>query len=207
MQSALFALAFGGDDDDEEGEGMSPKAEAKAARIANGMADSLLRGLGVGGAVVATVKNMLIKFFDQEKKGYRADHAYTLIQGLNISPPIGSKARKVYNATQTYKFNRDVIKDMGFDINNPGYEAVGDIVSGTTNVPLDRVVQHVNNAKNALDKRNEAWQRIASILGWNAWDLNIPDREVDKAKLKLKKKKASEKKFKAKIKKLNKAKK
>jgi len=205
MQSALFAIAFGGDDDEEMVE--NPALEKKAIRIANGMADSVLRGLGVGGAVVATVKNMVLKFLEQEKKGYRADHAYTMMQGLNISPPIGSKARKIYSATQTYKFNRDEVKEMGFDIDNPGYDAVASVISGTTNVPLDRVLANIDNVRNALDKRNQAWQRMASLMGWNAWDLNIPDREVDKVKRELKQKKAREKKFKAKIKKLNLAKK
>ena len=37
------------------------------------------------------------------------------------------------------------IKEMGFDIENPAYSAVGDIVSGATNVPLDRVVNNINN--------------------------------------------------------------
>ena len=51
-------------------------------RTINGMLDTILRGTGVYGAVVSTVKNMVIKFIEQEKKGYYADHAYTLIEGL-----------------------------------------------------------------------------------------------------------------------------
>ena len=193
LQSAVFALAFGDDEEDDEDK-MSEKEKRKAVRVANNMADSLLRGLGVQGAAVATVKNMIIKFLEQEKRGYRADHAYTMIEGLNISPPIGSKARKVYSATQTYKFNRDAIKEMGFDIDNPAYEAVGNIVSGTTNVPLDRVIANLNNVRAAMDKNNAAWQRISVLLGWNAWDVGIPDREVEKVKQEIKKRKAEERK-------------
>ena len=35
---------------------------------------------------------------------------------------------------------------------------------------------------NALDKNNEAWQRIALTLGWNTWDLGIdpPGRKKKK---------------------------
>ena len=193
MQQGLFALAFDDDEEDDKDK-MSPTQKKRATRLVNGMADSVLRGLGVQGAVVATVKNMIIKFLDQEKRGYRADHAYTMMEGLNISPPIGSKARKVYSATQTYKFNRDAIKEMGFDINNPAYEAVGNLVSGTTNVPLDRAVKIVDNVKGSLDRENAAWQRIALLLGWNRWDLDIPDREVEKVKKDIKKRKAEEKK-------------
>ena len=205
LQQAMFALAFGDDEEDEEK--MTEKQKKKTQRLAHGMLDSLLRGLGVQGAVVATVKNMVIKFLEQEERGYRADHAYTLIEGLNISPPIGSKARKVYNATQTYKFNRDAIKEMGFDIDNPAYEAVGDLVSGTTNVPLDRVINNINNVRAAMDKNNAAWQRIATLLGWNTWNVDIPERELEKVKADIKKRKAEEKKRKKEEEKRNKLKK
>ena len=193
LQSAMFALAFADDEEDDEDK-MTEAQKKKTARVANNMVDSLLRGLGVQGAAVATIKNMIIKFLDQEKRGYRADHAYTLIEGLNISPPIGSKARKVYSATQSYKFNRDAIKEMGFDINSPAYEAVGNIVSGTTNVPLDRVISNINNLRAAMDKNNAAWQRVSTLLGWNRWDIGIPNRELEKVKAEIKKRKAEERK-------------
>ena len=93
-----------------------------------------------------------------------------------------------------YKFNRDAIKEMGFDIDNPAYEAVGNFVSGTTNVPLDRVIANLNNVRAAMDKNNAAWQRISVLLGWNAWDVGIPDREVEKVKQEIKKRKAEERK-------------
>ena len=52
LQQALFAmLAF--DDETEEEE------KNRLANIANGMADSLLFGLGFGGAAISTVKNVL----------------------------------------------------------------------------------------------------------------------------------------------------
>ena len=193
MQKALFAMLYAQDEEDEE-EKMTDAEKKKITNLVNGMADSILRGLGVGGAVVSTVKNMLIKFLQQEKKGYRADHAYTLIESLNISPPIGSKARKIYNATQTYKFNRDAVKEMGLDINNPALEAIANVVSGTTNVPLDRALQNVNNVIDALDKRNAAWQRIATLMGWPSWQVDVPNREVEKAKRDIKQRKAEEKK-------------
>ena len=50
LQSALFAMLF---DDDEKDEEFFAK---KKDRIANSMIDGILRGSGVGGAVVSTVK-------------------------------------------------------------------------------------------------------------------------------------------------------
>ena len=109
-----------------------------------------------------------------------------------MSPPIGSKIRKLYSATQSVKFNRDEIAEMGFDIDNPAYDAVANTVSAVTNVPLDRAVRITDNARAALDKNNEAWQRVALVLGWNTWDLGIqPNKQNTGKKRKNKKREIS----------------
>ena len=174
LQSALFALAFS--DEEEE------KEKQRYSRIANSMADTILRGTGVYGAAASTLKNIALQFVKQEKKGSRADHAYTIIEGVNLSPPIGSKIRKLYSATQAVKFNRDEIAEMGFNIDNPAYDAVANTVSAVTNVPLDRAVRITDNARAALDKNNEAWQRVALVLGWNTWDLGIQPNKQNTGK-------------------------
>ena len=73
-------------------------------------------------------------------------------------------------------------KGMGVDIDNPTYDAFGNIVSGVTNLPLDRAIKKVRNVRASLDERNAAWQRIATLLGWTTWDVGIENYEVDKAK-------------------------
>jgi len=181
LQSALFALMF--TDEEEE------KEKERYANLVNNMADTILRGTGVYGAAASTIKNVALEFIKQEKKGWRADHAYTMLDAINISPPIGSKARKIYGATQTMKFNRDEIKEKGFSLDNPAYEAVGNVVSATVNVPLDRAIRITNNTKEALNKNNEAWQRIALALGWNTWDLGMKPVKVKKEKEEKKKRK------------------
>ena len=181
LQSALFALMFS--DEEEE------KEKERYANLVNNMADTILRGTGVYGAALSTIKNVALEFIKQEKKGSRADHAYTMLDAINISPPIGSKARKIYGATQAVKFNRDEIKEKGFSLDNPAYEAVGNVVSATVNVPLDRAIRITNNTKEALNKNNEAWQRIALLLGWNTWDLGIQKDKVKEKKKKKNKKK------------------
>ena len=181
LQSALFALMF--TDEEEE------KEKERYANLVNNMADTILRGTGVYGAALSTIKNVALEFIKQEKKGSRADHAYTMLDAINISPPIGSKARKIYGATQAVKFNRDEIKEKGFSLDNPAYEAVGNVVSATVNVPLDRAIRITNNTKEALNKNNEAWQRIALLLGWNTWDLGVQKDKVKEKKKKKNKKK------------------
>ena len=165
LQNALFALAF---DDIEE-----DKEKEKYARIANNMADTILRGTGIYGAVISTLKNIALEFVDQNKKGYRADHAYTLIEAVNLSPSIGSKARKIYASTQAIKFNSDEIMTKGFHIDNPMYEVIANGIAAGTNAPLDRALRITQNAREAINKENQAWQRIALVLGWNTWDLGM----------------------------------
>tara|TARA_R100000900_G_scaffold82130_1_gene64419 strand:+ start:17973 stop:25346 length:7374 start_codon:yes stop_codon:yes gene_type:complete len=167
LQSALFALAFEDDEDEKE-----KQLGKKGARIINNMADTVLRGTGVYGAAAATVKNIILKFREQDQKGFNADHTYTVIEFANLSPPVGSKLRRLYSGIQTYKFNKDIIPEYGYaDPGNPIYQSIGNVTAAFTNVPLDRIVNKVNNVRASLNRENAAWQRIANFLGWNTWDV------------------------------------
>ena len=180
MQNAMFGLLF--EDEEEKGD---DRYDKKKVRMLNSMSDTILRGIGVYGAAVSTIKNIALKFAQEEASG-RPDHAHTIIEAVNLSPPIGSKIRKVYSATQTYKFNKEEIKEKGFALDNPAYGAVGNVISAGTNIPTDRVYNIVNNAQAALDKNNKAWQRIAVALGWNTWDVGIERKKFEKDKEKIK---------------------
>jgi hypothetical protein len=190
LQSALFALMF--EDDEDEKEEMLGK---KGPRILNNMADTILRGTGIYGAGVSTVKNIILKFREQEAKGFRADHTYTVIEFMNLSPPIGSKARRLYSGIQTYKFNKDIIPEYGFGLGNPIYQSIGNVVAAATNVPLDRLFNKINNVRASLNRENETWQRIANFLGWNTWDVGSEyDPSLKKLKEKVKKQKKRDRK-------------
>ena len=169
MQQALFAMMFDDETEDEEQE--------RYKGIANGMADSVLRGMGISGAIVATLKNMAMRFHKEANKpGGRADYAYVLIEGINVSPPVGSKARKIYSALQTYKFNRREIARKGFSLDNPAYEAIANVISAATNIPTDRLFYKIESIGQMLDAETQAWQRIALALGWRDWQLGITER-------------------------------
>ena len=158
LQQALFAVMFGNEPDDE-------LLKNKSARIANGMADSLLRGAGFHGAAISTLKNVIIKMTD---KGSPQD---TAIELLNLSPPISSKIKKVVSANRTFQWNKKEIKEKGFAIDNPAALALGNLVSASTNIPLDRGIKKITNIKDALDSENEDWMRVANALGWAKWEL------------------------------------
>jgi len=200
LQSALFALIPGFDDEDESEmteaqlEKLQRKNDKRNLRIINSMTDSILKGSGVRGAALATVKNTITEFFAQKEKGFMADHAYTLLAALSISPPIGSKARKIYSAIKGEQFNKDVLKARGFDIMqdgrlvlSPAYSIIGSLVSGTANIPMDRMVDLINGYSEALDSRNTVWQRIALALGWKTWDVGAKIEEHDLIKIEAKK--------------------
>ena len=185
MQSALFAAIFADDDDEEDEKNIDKKTE----RAINTVIDGFLRGTGVGGAVIATTKNAIIKWYKENDKDWGARSGAVLLEIANISPPIGIKARKIYGAMENYKYNKKILDKIGYDnINHPMYQVATGLGSAAFNVPLDRVLTKMSNIKAMSEQDTEAWQRIALGLGYNTWDLGIKDPELEKARAEAKKK-------------------
>jgi hypothetical protein len=183
LQTALFAMMF--DDDEQDEEFFSKKRD----RIISGSIDTILRGMGVGGAIVSTIKNTAIKWAEQQGKGWGKEDNALMMEMLQLSPPIGIKARKLSSAEKTYDYNKKVIKEMEtFDIDNPIWGAVGNAVEATTNIPLARLHRKVTNLRQAANSENEWWQRLAMALGWSQWDVGVKNEEVEKVKEDIKKK-------------------
>ena len=166
----------------------------------NGMVDTTLKGgFGLPGAVVATIKNVIIEYNKQEEKGFLSDHAYTILQAANLAPPVGSKLRKIYTSIQTNKFEKDAIKQRGFDVTingefnlSPAYSVVGNVLEGSLNIPMARLVDEVNSITEALDARNSSMQRLALGLGWKTWDVSARNEEHDLIKTEAKAKRKEE---------------
>ena len=171
LQSAIFALSF----DDEEDDAL----DQRATRIANSMLDTILRGSGVTGAAVATIKNTIMRFISESERKSRADYGQVVVEAVQVSPPMGAKARKVYSALNAYKFNREIMGSMDtFDYNNPIWDATAKVTTAATNVPLDRLFRKTDNIREALNQENTAMQRAFLTLGWSAWDLQVGERVV-----------------------------
>jgi hypothetical protein len=188
LQSALFMAMF---DDDEEDERWLKKKE----RMVNGSIDSVLRGTGVWGAAVATLKNMAIKWHEQRDKGWNKDESAVLMEMLNVSPPLGIKARKMVNAEKTLNYNKKVIDEMStFDIDNPMWSAVTSYTEATTNIPLNRLYNKTQNVRESLDNQHSAFERALMFSGWSKWNLGIGDSEkIEKVKETIKEKKKKQK--------------
>ena len=194
LQTALFAVMFGLDDEDEQ-----EKAEQflkKKERVINGSIDTILRGSGVYGVAVSTIKNMIIKFLEQREKGYNKDESAVIMEMLNFSPVVGIKARKIVNAEKTLNYNKKVIDEMEtFDIDNPMWSAVTNYIE-VAGPPANRIYQKTINLRNASDNQYTAFQRAMFLSGYTTWSLGLGDNqkiEDVKEKIKDKKKKKSSK--------------
>jgi hypothetical protein len=168
--------------------------EKKEDRVVQGMIDSILGGMGLTGAIVATVKNGVLEFQEQDKRGWNADHTYTLLEFANFSPTIGSKLRKIYSSIKGQQINEDVIAEMDlWDPQNPAWSSVANLISGLTNIPLDRAVNKINNLLAISADENEWWQNLSLALGWNTWDVGV-ETKVKEIREEVKEKKKEEKK-------------
>ena len=186
LQSALAFTMFG--DEEEE------RREKKELRVANGMIDTLLRGTGIYGAGIATLKNTIMKWKEEREKGFgKQDWSKVTQEMISLSPPIGSKVRKVMNAIKTYEYNDEVIEKMDAGIDNPGWSVFANTVEAATNVPLARVRNKLDNLDEAITGNHQVWQRVALALGWDKWSLGIKDEDVEEAKIKVKEDKEKQK--------------
>ena len=175
LQQAMFAALF---DEDEEDD--SVLAEKKV-KVINGMVDSIARGTGLYGAVFTVVKNASVRIYEQTQKK-NPDYRNTYLELLKISPPISSKIQKFASAEKTASWNMKEIKSKGFSLDNPGFLAAGNVISSTTNIPLDRAIKKLNNLKAASDSQVETYKRIALLAGWSEWELGIKKKKEVKSK-------------------------
>jgi len=185
LQSALFAVSF--DDDIDE------KEQARVTKVANGMLDSILRGMGYYGAAISTAKNFSTKLYKeiQKEKG-RTNYGKMIVTELaGFSPPVQGKIRRFISAGNALDYNMKEIKEKGLDFNldNPLYKSVADFSSGLFNIPLDRGLKLAKQGKYFRDavladtKIGDAlgivgndlsnMEKVALSLGWSEWDLDI----------------------------------
>jgi len=193
LQTALFAMLFS--EDDEEDEKTQKFFKSKRDRVINGTIDTILRGSGVAGAIVATIKNGLIKYHENQDKKWNKQLDTISEELIQLSPPIGIKKRKLDGFEKSLEFNKKVIPEMDtFDLDNPIWGAYAQLIEGATNIPVARLHRKVENVRAALNSENEWWQRLAVGLGWSKWDVGIENKEVEAVKEKIKKQKKENKK-------------
>ena len=187
LQSALFAMMFG--EDEEEDEKMEKFYNRKKDRVIQGTLDSILRGTGVGGALIATLKNTAIKYTqNKEKSQFIRSKDPAWMQLLTISPPLDIKIRKLKYAERDFVEEGDVMKQMDtFDIDNPVWSATTNLIEGATNVPVNRLYEKTMNIREASNEENLWWQRLFLWAGWSRWNFGIENEDIEEAKEQVKK--------------------
>ena len=138
---------------------------------------------------------MAIKWHEQRDKKYNADESAVLMEMLNVSPPLGIKARKLVNAEKTLNYNKKVIDQMRtLDIDNPQWSAVTNYIEATTNVPLNRLYNKTMNVRESLNSQHNALERVLMFSGWSQYNLGIENQEIERIKENIKKKSKKKKK-------------
>ena len=69
------------------------------------------------------------------------------------------------------------MKEKGFSLDNPAYMAGAQVVTGLTNVPLDRVVKKINNLRGLVNERSalmakscfRSWMGNLGARSWILW--------------------------------------
>ena len=181
LQSALYMMLF----DEDESEEKEKFYDKKKQRVLHGSIDSVLRGSGIYGAAISTLKNMIIKYKEQraiEKYG-QDDQSAVLMEFLNFSPVIGIKARKVVNAEKTLTYNKKAISEMEtFDFNNPIWSASTSYIEGLFNIPLNKTYTKVENIRGAMSDKHSSLERWSMFSGYSPYSLGIKNEEVEMAK-------------------------
>lgn len=186
LQQGLFAVAFDDDeDDDKEKEKKIKTRNEKLLAVGDGVLDSILRGTGFIGGITATAKNMILKYIEERDKK-QADYAKVVLEGANISPPIGSKLKKLYSGLNQTKYDKDLIKERGWGVMQDGrvhlgpmYSVTGKVVESTTNLPMDRLANKIENVSQALNAQNSGMQRLMIAAGWSPYSVGVEDTPGD----------------------------
>ena len=191
LQSGLAWLMFGSDQDDD-------KMKDKERSVLNGAFDTLLRGTGIYGATISTIKNTFLKYKEEKSNPFwKQDFGNVAVEAINLSPPIGSKVRKVYSAIKGWgKYDSAAIgAEMGLRVDNPELMNVANIIEAATNIPLARLLNKSSNLEEAITGNHEWWQRVAMSAGWSRWNVGVKDEEVEAARDKIKEDKQEKKKI------------
>jgi|11_taG_2_1085331.scaffolds.fasta_scaffold00079_22 hypothetical protein len=180
LQQGAFALGFGDDESEmstKQIEASDKDKDKKLFKVANGMIDSQLRGLGLGGVTLQVIKNLGIDIYDRSKKD-NPEYSEAYKKLLDFSPSIKSKLTRFQSAAYPFdsKKRKEEVFEKGFSLDNPAYESAAKVITATTNFPLDRMYRKVENLKAAAEADTEAWQAVALLLGWPAWQIKNQEK-------------------------------
>ena len=168
LQSAVFKMAWSDDEQDQI------FLEKKAPKIINSMGDSFLRGMGIGGALVSTLKNAGIKLYERSDRGSRGRLKDVAFDLLDVSPPISSKVGKVYSALDAIDRagGFEAAKQAPVDLKNPLIKSGALMTEAFVNVPANRALQKIQTITEAASSNREWYEKLALLSGWKDWEID-----------------------------------
>lgn len=185
LQQAAALTLFGEDDEnltEEQRAKIDEFQGKKGAQLANSVVDGFFSGSGLPGKLLVTGKNTLKSYIKESDKKYGAEYLNTLNEALSISPPLSSKTRKASAALKTFKYYSSKKGQADLESQNqlnplaPVNMARAKMISATTNLPIDRVLQKTDHLVTAIgDDELDMHLRVALGLGWDKWSLGFYD--------------------------------
>ena len=175
LQSALIAAGWDDDLDDE-------RRNKKYRDVRKGMTDSILRGLGVRGAVISGIKNAVMEAIRRSELDGKKDYYKVVNELFDISPPFSSKISKGYQVAYIEEFQQKLIKKEGISLDNPRLMSLALTLSAGFNIPADRAIRTINEAREVADADLATWQRIMILLGWPKWQIDPEPNKKEKKK-------------------------
>ena len=96
--------------------------------------------IGVAASTLISVGRKVYK--ESAKEGQFPGPAYedAANEMLNFSPPIDIKLSKLRQAGLTWKYEGYKHDEANWGIDDPAYKSAAYVISGLTNVPLDRLI-------------------------------------------------------------------
>ena len=168
MSNAMFGDIWE-TDEQAANPNVQKRKQDRNIRTVNGMLDTMLRGSGIKGAAISTLKNMLIKVYNENKKS-RPEYANVALEALDFVPSLDTKIRKLRAAGNAISWNYKDIKKLGLmDSKNPAYLASSNVISAATNFPADRLLMKFNNMRAVMTEEMEGWQKVSRALGWSEY--------------------------------------
>ena len=167
VQNAMFSMAqaaslalLGMDPEDEDGQ--------KAKDALSSMSSTILRGMGLYGAVIESGKNVIMQAIKEEGKA-NPDHVNSVLKATSISPPLNRKIQDLLSIGRAHKYDAD---DKYATTAARG-------ISVTTNLPADWAQKKYNAAKNLWDDQFTAWQKLLMLAGWSEWNFKDSKSKKD----------------------------
>jgi len=192
LQQGFYSTLMSDDDDkltEKEKENKYRDFEKRVDKIGSSVFQGILTGSGLPGKVAVTAYNTVQKAIQQYDKGYAGKDFYPILNtALSISPTLGSKVSRLgrgWNSLVYHNFTKRgrAIQDTynPYDPTNPNNTAYISMFGTLTNIPLDRIMQKMENIQGVLNSNNENWERVANFMGAPEWNLNT--QEENKARM------------------------